>query len=635
VVKRKNDIKDSMLMDTNGYDSSSYDNECYDSSPSINKGRERTRRTTKIHKIRRNFHWSSRLLGLSLLVWCGIQFATTEYMQQNTFWYIDIFVNETQGRSRQQQQQQQQYGDQYGNCHHHTYHGHQNRPPHPHRPLPMKNKNSRAAEKEKLEPGCELDPVWQSPESNSKLLSCQILHELDLTVALASSTTLSKSSGSGSRRRQSLSSSAHLGSGLWRDVWKIRDNSYMGDSGSGGDDRNNNNLNRKYVVLKMMKLEHAVIPRNLERHRREAATMSRLTLSPYVAELYSYCGNSILTEIAMQDLSRALKVNNNNNSVNRSNDSERRRKIKDANSARRIKEFKESILLRKTDNNHNSTTNIVSNIKEIHDSKRGYSTNNNTGIHQRSISSSSLSLTKRLDWALQASKAIADLHRSDIIHADITTKQFLVVLQNEDSNIPDKGSGRDNDKNNTSRIKINDFNRCRFVPRRQRNISNTDTANNSIMNSTWRESTDPCKIRIPSAPGKYRSPEEYSDKPLTPQMDVFSLGHVLYEIWTNGQNPWHDVGGKRIKNMVMDGFVPVELKKIEDWDARQREQQQQHKERNDGSFSEIDRAFGILIRECYQVNPERRITAERLVEEFTTLLAKERLTNKGTLQTLR
>mmetsp|Transcript_21093 Transcript_21093/g.23613 ORF Transcript_21093/g.23613 Transcript_21093/m.23613 type:complete len:1291 (+) Transcript_21093:89-3961(+) len=94
-----------------GYDSSSYDNECYDSSPSINKGRERTRRTTKIHKIRRNFHWSSRLLGLSLLVWCGIQFATTEYMQQNTFWYIDIFVNETQGRSRQQQQQQQQYDD--------------------------------------------------------------------------------------------------------------------------------------------------------------------------------------------------------------------------------------------------------------------------------------------------------------------------------------------------------------------------------------------------------------------------------------------------------------------------------------------------------------------------------------------
>ena len=32
-----------------------------------------------------------------------------------------------------------------------------------------------------------------------------------------------------------------------------------------------------------MKSEHDVIPRNLERHRREAATMSRLTSSPYVA----------------------------------------------------------------------------------------------------------------------------------------------------------------------------------------------------------------------------------------------------------------------------------------------------------------------------------------------------------------
>jgi serine/threonine protein kinase len=593
----------------------------YDSSSSKNNKRRkgRIRAAQRDGTTRREFHWSSHLLGLSLLVWSGVQIATTENMQhQQSLWYIGNVnnIDQTQERRRQHQQQHRhQYDDQYGNNNNNNHSrsrsspGHpNNRHSNPHRPpRPMMKNKKKGSEKEKLEPGCELDPTWQTPDSNSRLLSCQILHELDLTEALASSFKSGSSSGS-SRRRRSISSSAHLGSGLWRDVWKVQDNS-IADSvvDSVVDSDSNHNLNTKYVVLKTMKSEHEVIPRNLERHRREASSLNTLTSSQYVTDLYGYCGNSILTEFTTQDLSHALNKNKNNKIY----DSERRRKIKDANRAARAKEYKDALHLRIYDN----STNTIADEKENDDdddNKESDSTNNNNGIPKLSAmassssSSSPLSLTRRLDWALQVSKAVADLHRSDIIHADITSKQFLVNW--------------DNDSNDTARIKINDFNRCRFVPRRQQNHTASTAMNSTInidtaMNSTWSKRTDICKIRIPSAPGKYRSPEEYSDKPLTTQMDVYSLGHVLYEIWTSGQNPWNDVGAKRIKNMVMDGSLPVELKKLEydDVDASIEKK----------SFEADDRAFGLLIRECYRVDPVRRITAEGLVEELTKLHARE------------
>jgi serine/threonine protein kinase len=600
-----------------GYNSSSSNQEYYDSSSSKNnkrrKGRIRATQKRDGTTRRREFHWSSRLLGLSLLVWSGVQIASTKYMQQQqSLWYIGNVnnIDQTQERRRQQNHQQQQQYDEnhYGNNNHNP-HRNSSSPGHPHRPpKPLTKNKKKGSEKEKLAPGCELDPTWQTPDSNSKLLSCQILHELDLTEALASSGSSSgssSSSSSSSRRRRSISSSAHLGSGLWRDVWKVRDNYIDGSN-------HNHNLNtNNYVVLKTMKSEHEVITRNLERHRREASSLNTLTGSPYVTDLYGYCGNSILTEFATQDLSHALNNNNKNNNIN---DSERRRKIKDANRMARAKEYKESLPLRIHDN-YNSTTNTAGDdIENEDDNKESDSStnNNNTGIPKFSTvtSSSPVSLEIRLDWALQVSKAVADLHRSDIIHADITTKQFLVVHRSEDN---------DNSNNNTARIKINDFNRCRFVPRRQQNHNASTTMNSTInidtaMNSTWSKSTDICKIRIPSAPGKYRSPEEYSDKPLTTQMDVYSLGHVLYEIWTSGQNPWYDVGAKRIKNMVMDGSLPVELKKLEEWDVDASVEK---------SFEADDRAFGLLIRECYRVDPKRRITADGLVEELTKLLTRE------------
>jgi hypothetical protein len=42
-----------------------------------------------------------------------------------------------------------------------------------------------------------------------------------------------------------------------------------------------------------MKGEHDWDHRNLERHRRDALTMERLTSSPYIISIYGHCGNTV------------------------------------------------------------------------------------------------------------------------------------------------------------------------------------------------------------------------------------------------------------------------------------------------------------------------------------------------------
>jgi serine/threonine protein kinase len=50
------------------------------------------------------------------------------------------------------------------------------------------------------------------------------------------------------------------------------------------------------LVIKMMKGEHDVDARNMDRHRRDALSMERLTASPNIVSIYGHCGNTVLTE---------------------------------------------------------------------------------------------------------------------------------------------------------------------------------------------------------------------------------------------------------------------------------------------------------------------------------------------------
>lgn len=114
----------------------------------------------------------------------------------------------------------------------------------------------------------------------------------------------------------------------------------------------------------------------------------------------------------------------------------------------------------------------------------------------------------------------------------------------------------------------------------------------------------PCTVRIPSAPGASRSPEEYNFDELTEKLDVFSTAHVLYAILT-GEHPWDDLWGSQVKKLIKAGNKPPILDK---------------KYLEPGTS---DAALANLIDMCYEFDPQDRLSASKLVAELEQLVATE------------
>jgi hypothetical protein len=70
-----------------------------------------------------------------------------------------------------------------------------------------------------------------------------------------------------------------VGNGYWRDVWIVKYDH--------GDDK---------AVFKTMRYEHDYTARNFDRMRRDGVAMERLTESPFIIDIYSFCGTSSLSE---------------------------------------------------------------------------------------------------------------------------------------------------------------------------------------------------------------------------------------------------------------------------------------------------------------------------------------------------
>jgi serine/threonine protein kinase len=272
--------------------------------------------------------------------------------------------------------------------------------------------------------------------------NCNEIHEIDLADIVRT-----KSISMNKKRRLKIMYSlfqhntteievGYVDSGLWRSVWKVDPR------------QESQEWNQVPAVLKMMKGTHDVDHRNMERHRREALVMEKLTSSPHIVSMYAHCGNSILTEYIPVDL------------------------------------------------------NVVINWKNDH------------GFPTRSTPEG------RLKLALGVAKGIEALHNIEggpVIHADVSSTQFMVDR---------KGN-----------IKLNDFNRCRFLP--YNNVTG-----------------EVCDVRIPTAPGTSRSPEEYEFKALNEKVDIYSVGNVIYEILT-GEEPWAKEKPLVAQENVKAGEIPA------------------------------------------------------------------------------
>jgi hypothetical protein len=148
---------------------------------------------------------------------------------------------------------------------------------------------------------CKAQYQWQL---DSKI-TCNSMHEIDLGHLFDKKSKVGGDYNDDNVLRERV---RLIAEGGWRDVWGVLDHyHHRGDVGHSEDINdntataaadNNKNNNIGYVVLKTLLYPKDVVPRNVERHRRDAMATERLTSSPNIVDIYSFCGNSGVYEFA-------------------------------------------------------------------------------------------------------------------------------------------------------------------------------------------------------------------------------------------------------------------------------------------------------------------------------------------------
>ncbi|KAL3941698.1 MAG: hypothetical protein SGBAC_003978 [Bacillariaceae sp.] len=168
-------------------------------------------------------------------------------------------------------------------------------PPDPEEPTTDQDTNEKA--------DMTLSPVQQRKEQcipqeswqTDYLINCNQLHELDMV----SSSVQNKLD--------------FLGQGWFRAAWKFSFVKYSYETKGKG--VKSVNMTQEGLVMKTLRLEREFLDEYYELHRRDAVAMERLTWSPYVMDVYGYCGQSALNELAyfkeeinnLEQLDRAMR----------------------------------------------------------------------------------------------------------------------------------------------------------------------------------------------------------------------------------------------------------------------------------------------------------------------------------------
>jgi len=146
------------------------------------------------------------------------------------------------------------------------------------------------------------DCIAQYDWQEKSFPTCNHLMEIDMTnlIPLVSDNDDNNNNNNNNNNKNEIFS-AHsfsklLAAGYWRDVWSVKNYSLFSQHNDNNDDDKNNDV--ETFVLKSMRYTHDYVPRNYDRHRRDAVAMERLTSSVFVMEIYAACGNSGLFEFA-------------------------------------------------------------------------------------------------------------------------------------------------------------------------------------------------------------------------------------------------------------------------------------------------------------------------------------------------
>jgi hypothetical protein len=328
-----------------------------------------------------------------------------------------------------------------------------------------------------------------------------------------------------------------VGNGLWRDVFTCDPHEEVSTNSPA------------LAVLKMMKSEHPYDQRNFQRHRRDALVMELLSSSHHLVPIYGYCANTVMTAAISHTLEDVIYAREKENVKTWSPEGgfKTQPKIetwmgKDSNG--------ELLATRETEMGRiQLALGVFRGLMDLHE---GVGYKNNEG--------------KRVEWL-------------PIIHADLQAKQYLV-------------------DSTTGRVYLNDFNRCRFVTKKDI-VNNTHAAATNATNSL-----ESCPVYIPTSPGASRSPEEYNSDPLSEKLDVYSAGNILYGIIT-GERPWNDERGKHIKASIQRGDRPEVNETIR------------------SAVGTADAELTRLLDRVYEGDPVKRASAKEIVHELEVLLNKQ------------
>jgi len=129
-----------------------------------------------------------------------------------------------------------------------------------------------------------------------------------------------------------------------------------------------------------------------------------------------------------------------------------------------------------------------------------------------------LEILLNISWQLaKGVQAIHNLPYGPYVHADLQPRQFLI--------------------NPEGKILINDLNRGKFL------------TYNSLTG-------EPCDYCGSTSKGRWRAPEEYARTPLNEKLDIFTLGNMIWSVFSDGDQPFQDFSKPDVYDRVMRGERP-------------------------------------------------------------------------------
>lgn len=142
---------------------------------------------------------------------------------------------------------------------------------------------------------CKAQWAWQK----QSIPTCNPIHEVDMTnPILLHQRQLQQQEHNVSNDSEALRLVAN---GFWRDLWIVQtattSNRIILQQEDASLLPSQHDTANKFV-LKTIRYQHPFFPRNFDRHRRDAMAMERLTSSPYIVNIYAFCGNSGAFEYA-------------------------------------------------------------------------------------------------------------------------------------------------------------------------------------------------------------------------------------------------------------------------------------------------------------------------------------------------